>query len=372
MIRILVYGVSNSFGGIETFFINLLKNNDSSKLQFDFITSSEEKCMYEQEILDAGGVNHPIITWGTNSVQHKKELNKVIETNDYDYIWINTTSASKYSIYKMIKESTNAKIIIHSHGSSFDTKRTGIKKFLLALLHHLYKNKINKIADLKFAASKQAASWLFNENQTTEKVYVIKNGIDVSKFTFSQESREIVKDKLKLDGQFVIGHVGRFNKVKNHSFLLQIFNEVKKQHSHSTLMLIGTGELDNEIKNEVAKIGLTDAVLFLGYQENTESYLSAMDAFVLPSIHEGLSIAAAEAQASDLYCFLSDTVPEEVKITNDVEYLSLEDSPRYWADEILKINKNRVRINRQQEFNHKKFDINSTVREIEKILTRYL
>ena len=64
--------------------------------------------------------------------------------------------------------------------------------------------------------------------------------------------------------------------------------------------------------------------------------LQAIDVFVFPSLYEGLGIAAVEAQAAGVPCILSDQVPEECKIAENVEFLSLNESADLWARHICK------------------------------------
>ncbi|MGP6146561.1 glycosyltransferase [Jeotgalibaca sp. A122] len=366
--RILIYGVSNNYGGIETFFLNLIKRINPAEIQFDFITSSEEPCSYEKEITDVGGENFSIIPWGKQPKEHIAAVKKIVQGNNYDYVWINTASASKVGVYEQIKAASSATIIIHSHGASFESKRKGIKRFVLKSMHLLNKRKLAKVADIKFATSKEAANWLFGDEWSSNTCYFIKNGIDSMRFTFDAEKRQKIRNDLALSDQLVLGHVGRLAEVKNQSFLLDILKEIQLKHRNSKLMLIGSGPLEEQLKKEAEAKGIASDVLFLGYQEDAAPYLSAMDAFLLPSISEGLPISAVEAQAADLPCFLSDTITKEVAIIEDVVFLSIRESPEKWVDSILQRAQGRLRKNQAAVFEAKRFNIQNTVESIEEIL----
>ena len=134
--------------------------------------------------------------------------------------------------------------------------------------------------------------------------------------------------------RFVIGHVGRFNPPKNHPFLIRVFAEVLKRDVSAILLLIGTGDGQQEIKTMVETLGITENVLFLGSRSDVPDLLQAMDVFVFPSLYEGLSLATVEAQSAGLPCVLSNQIPAECKMTNNVEFIPLTASPEIWADHI--------------------------------------
>lgn len=132
----------------------------------------------------------------------------------------------------------------------------------------------------------------------------------------------------------VIGHIGRFEKPKNHIFLVNVFENVLR-YSDAMLLLIGDGSLKSEIERIVMNKGIEDKVIFLGAQSQVAPYLSAMDCFAFPSLFEGLGIVLIEAQANGLKCFVSDTIPEETNISPLINRLSLSDSPNEWAKAIV-------------------------------------
>lgn len=369
--KVLIYGVSNTYGGIETFFINLIKKIPHDEFQFDFITSSAETCSYDQEIRAAKGNNYSIVPWGKNPKDHIQEVKKVLQENQYAYIWINTASASKFSVYKEIKSASSATLILHSHGSTFESKRKGLKRVLLKLMHTVNKNKLAKLADIKFATSREAAIWLFGTEWSNDNCYFIKNGINSKKFLFNGEVRKKIRREFKLDNSFVLGHVGRLTGVKNQTYLLDVLKAIQNERPESKLMIIGSGPLEAQLKEKTEELGLSSDVLFLGYKEDAAPYLSAMDVFLLPSISEGLPISAVEAQAADLPCFLSDGITKETTIIEDVNYLSIHVNPQEWADEILSISPSRKRINRADIFKEKRFNIEDTVESIKYILQKH-
>ena len=168
---------------------------------------------------------------------------------------------------------------------------------------------------------------------------MIHNALHMEKFRFCEAVREEVRKELELEGKFVVGHVGRFEEQKNHLFLLEIFKEVAKMREEAVLLLIGDGELKNAVQEKAKEYGLEEKVRFLGIRQDVDRLWKAMDVFVLPSLFEGLPIVALEAQASGVYSIMADTITKEVKLTDRVEFLSLEEEKEKWRDAILSAEK---------------------------------
>lgn len=135
----------------------------------------------------------------------------------------------------------------------------------------------------------------------------------------------------------VFGHVGRFNKQKNHAFLIEVFRLVAEKNDRARLLLAGGGPMIDEIKALVRSCGLAGKVIFTGNTDRVSEYLCAMDVFVLPSLYDGFPLTILEAQASGLFCVASDEVAPETKITEDLIFLPLDAEPAFWAAQLLAV-----------------------------------
>ena len=163
----------------------------------------------------------------------------------------------------------------------------------------------------------------------------------------------------------VIGHVGRLTAVKNHRFLLEIFEQILKKNSQARLLLVGGGELDHEIHTLVAEKGLQDSVIFTGIRSDVNCMMQAMDVFVFPSIFEGLPVTLVEAQTAGLPCVISDCIPKESILVNDlVDAVSLAESAEKWADLVLKL-AHQPKRDTQDLIKAKGFDIAENARWLE-------
>jgi glycosyltransferase involved in cell wall biosynthesis len=212
-----------------------------------------------------------------------------------------------------------------------------VEKGLKGLATRFFRHDLAKKADFLFACSDLAARDVFGDKAVDQgRVKIIHNAIDVKRFTYDQELRNKMREQLGLTDALVLGHVGRFNYQKNHPYLIDIFAAVCEKRDDAVLLLLGEGPDMDVIKEKCRRLNLDDKVIFAGNQKETEKYYQTMDVFLLPSFFEGLPGVLMEAQAAGLRCFVSDTVTREARATDLVTYLSIDQSPASWADEILK------------------------------------
>ncbi|MBR5498049.1 MAG: glycosyltransferase family 1 protein [Clostridia bacterium] len=311
-------------GGLETMIMNYYRNIDRSKVQFDFLVHRDFKADYDDEIESLGGRIYRISQLNPFSISYYKELNKFFSENRYKIVHchLDCMSAIPLSVAKKFNIPVR---IAHSHTSYQD------KNFKF-IIKAFAKNFIHKYATKLFACSEIAGKWMFG-NHNYE---IFNNAIDTKKYIYNQNIQSKVKSQFNLNNNFIIGHVGRFNPPKNHNFLIDIFFEVYKKDNTAKLVLVGSGDLQKNIENKVKNYGITNNVLFLGSRDDVHEILQAFDVFVFPSLYEGFPVTSVEAQAAGLSAVLSDAITKECKINDNVKFLSLNDAPKKWADEILK------------------------------------
>ena len=214
--------------------------------------------------------------------------------------------------------------IAHSHNTTCENQT--IDRILRPLFKISYTN--------AFACGKDAGKWMFGN----KKFRIIPNGRNLRKYEFNSEKRTECRKLLGIqEDSLVIGHVGRFNRQKNHKYVISIFNEIYKKNRNSYLVLVGTGQNLVEIKNLVISLDLEKNVIFTGAIENVSDYLSSFDVMVLPSLYEGLPLVVIEWQIAGLPCIVSDTVTKECAITSLVSFESINKEPKQWANRILNI-----------------------------------
>lgn len=332
IIRVLHRGMSYNYGGMETFIYNIYKNIDKSKIQFDFIVPENTKIAYENEIIKMGGrIYKEICSIKSKPIKYLTyEKNFLKSHKEIQIIHIHECSCCNLSILKHAYRRKIPVRILHSHNNQYLFKRNVTNK----IKEKYYKSNLKKFTTNLFACSEDAGMWMFGDLDFT----VIHNAIDCEKFTFNLIERNKIRRELKLENKIVYGHVGRFHDQKNHTFILDIFYEIVKKRSNAILLLIGDGENRKAIMNKIDKLKLNSNVILLGLKSNIPEYLCAMDVFLFPSLYEGLGISLIEAQASGLISFASEKViPQEVKITDLVNFISLNLSAKEWAEKIMDV-----------------------------------
>lgn len=355
--KILIYGMSGLHGGVESFIYNYTQNF-SNDLQIDYITDFSE-IPFEDEFISKGSKIFHLPSRKKNYFNYLKEVNSIFENNKYDAVWANVCTLSSIEIMKTAQKHNVDKVIVHSHNS----QNMGGK--VTKMLHAFNKKQLNRYVTDYWACSPEAGKWMFDGICNTDEITVINNAIDSNLYVYNQEVRNMKRKELGLTNEFVIGHVGRFHFQKNHSFLVDIFNEIQKKESNSKLLLIGSGPLEEEIKNKIQDLHLEDKVLFLGQRSDVQQLMQAMDTFLLPSNFEGLPFVLVEAQAAGLPAFTSkDVVSSEAKITDLLTYIDLSKSASYWADAVLE-SKEIDRKDRRGDISQAGFDIATEARKVE-------
>lgn len=303
-VRVLHAVVNMNRGGAETLIMNLYRNVDRTRLQFDFLTCKPGS--FDEEIEALGGTIHrlPYIT-DTGHFGYIRALEQFFASHkQYRIVHAHMDKMSGLVLRAAKKNGVPVRIA-HSHNTSSEGG------FTAKLYKWLVGNVIATSATHLFACSEAAADWMYARRST--RATILQNGIDCTKFDFNQSIRREVRRELRItDDTFVVGHVGRFAAQKNHSFLLEAYKQFQAAVPNSVLLLAGDGPLRAEMENKAKALGLAERIRFLGVRSDIERLLQAFDVFVFPSLHEGLPVTIIEAQGAGLPCVLSDRITPEV------------------------------------------------------------
>jgi glycosyltransferase involved in cell wall biosynthesis len=348
MIRVLHVIGALTVGGAEMSLMNLYRNIDREKIQFDFLVFYTPKENYEEEVISMGANIIYFETPKKNYFKYIKNLKKIIISGNYDIVHGHTLFNSGLVSYAAYKCSVKKRI---AHSRSAQNKEN--RSLALRLYQGFMRFLILRYSTDLLAVSQKAGEYLFKKKSFT----VLRSGRYIEYFLYNSQIRQKIRDEFKVSNKFVIGHVGRICNVKNHTFLIDAFIEVHRKNSNAVLLLIGDGELKPDIENKVNKAGLKDNVIFTGFRSDVNELLQAMDVFVLPSLYEGLPGAVTEAQISGLRCIVSDTVTNETNFTGLAEFVSLKESPTHWAEKILFYANGYERENMSESAKKAGFDI---------------
>ena len=355
MKKILVEGMSHNLGGMESF-IHLLFYVMHSSWQMDFLIY-DETIPFQKEFQDAGCKIHWITSRSKGIKKSQKEIDSVFDNENYDVFWFNKTTLSNIYSLKSARKHGVKKVVCHGHTS----KNMGSP--FTACMHFINRTITSKYVDYKVACSKEAAKYFFGNSNDS---IIINNAVDLKRYEPNPEKIIKMKKKLDLEDTFVIGHIGRFSPEKNHTFLIDVFEEIYKSEG-SHLLLCGNGDLMKDVKNKVELKKMEKNVSFLGLRNDIPDLLQAMDVLVMPSLFEGLPFSLVEAQAAGVPCIVSNTVSKDSKLTDIIQFLSLDSSSKEWADCILKY-RNYKKVSKSNQLIDKGFSLDSFIDQIKNIV----
>ncbi len=351
-LRVLHVVVNMNRGGAETLIMNLYRNIDRSKVQFDFLTCKEG--VFDSEIISMGGKIHriPYVTEAGHT-GFNRALNHFLKRHQYKIVHSHMDKMSGF-VLRAAKKANIPVRIAHSHNTESEGGFTS----------RFYKwyagSKINPNATHHYACSHKAAEWLFKHR--SGESFILKNGIETDRFKFSQQTRNAIRRELNLEKDtLVLGHVGRMAPQKNQLQLLDIFAGLNKLIANSVLLIAGEGPLRKEIETKINALNLNGKVKLLGVRDDIDALLQAMDIFVFPSIHEGLPVTLIEAQGAGLPCLIADTITGEADMGSGlVDYLPLTDTAS-WIKRIVSLDKQiRPRIIDYHALSESGYDIKET------------
>ena len=357
-IRILNLFTIMDRGGAETLVMNYYRKIDRSKVQFDFLVHRETPGVYEKEITELGGriYRMPALRPG-RFLQYYKQARRFFRDHpEYRILHAHMSELACIAFLAAYKEGVPIRIC-HAHNAphGWDYKMP---------VKDCFKVMMRPYITHRFTCGQEAGDWLYGKGSRDHLIYM-RNAVDTGIFRYDPVTRDVMRKEMELEGNLVLGHVGRFVPQKNHVFLIEILSSMVKRNPSSILLLIGAGPLENRIREMVRIKGLERHVRFMGLREDVNDLLQVMDAFVLPSLYEGVSVALMEAQASGLPCFISAEQPEEAVITDQVSRLFLRRTADQWAAYIFEKCKNYQRKDVGADIQAAGYDIDSNVKKLE-------
>ncbi len=316
-------------GGAESRIMDLYRNIDRDRIQFDFVHHMTKRGAYQEEIESLGGHVYCMPRFRLyNYFSYKKSWEKFFKEHQEIQI-VQGHMTSTASIYLPIaKKYCNAYTIAHA-------RNAGVSKGIKGYVTKLIRKRLADKCDSCFSCSDLASEAVFGK-KNIEKVKFIPNAIDVDKFSYDPNIRSLIrKDWGISETDLVLGHVGRFDEVKNHAYMIEILRECVKRNRSVKLFFVGDGPLRDEIRLKADKLGLGGHVIFAGIRKDVYNYYQAFDFFIFPSFYEGLPGTAIEAQASGLHGILSDRITRQAAVTDLIKFKSIDVPAREWADEIF-------------------------------------
>lgn len=363
--KVLHFPLQAGLGGIRSYILQNWAHMRQHRIQFDIITRFEP----DEELVRSVGPNGNIYPVVCPYAGHEREfLNRIEKIIDqgYDAIHLHTSNwFGGFPLEEMAVKKGIPRIIVHSHSTGIDGCYIGGDYDRLTQLHEHYKKQFTPaLATDYLACSRLAGEWIFPACIPREKIVIMKNAVDTSRFSYKPTRRMEMRAQLEIaQDAFVVGAVSRFADQKNPFFLLEIFRAFHKRNPASRLVWVGSGPLMEKIREEMD--GLKDAVFLLGDRLDVPNLMQAFDCMLMPSLFEGFPIVVVEAQAAGLPCFLSDTITDEVNLTELVRNFPLADTPARWAERMQASLSGFTRRDWAAEIAKAGYDIRTQAKELE-------
>ena len=261
---------------------------------------------------------------------HLNATYKILRDNKYGIVHAFDNTLNVFPMF--LAKLAGVKVrISESISKGNKNEKKSLVKYVLRPFSHLF-------ANYYMANSIDCGVWQFGRKSYDDgKVDIFKSIIDVNKNKFDKSIRDKVRKDFGLNGKIVYGFIGRYVAQKNPLFLIDIFNAISIKQDNAFLVLIGFGDMEREMMDKVSLLGISDRVINLGRREDIALFYNAFDAFLLPSLYEGLPLVVIEWQISGLPCIISDSITKECAITSLVKFESIKESPTVWVDDIEKL-----------------------------------
>ena len=362
-------------GGIESFLSNVIHRLDLERVQVDIAAACLAGSVFTEPLQRLGVRFFELSGRQRSLVENHRQFLALLRRERYHVVHLNLFQGLALAYAGTARRAGVPVRIAHSHNTGL--RKSGTRPLKL-LVHNMAKYIFAREATAFWACSREAAGFLFPKGALNRRGYrFIPNGIEVERFRFDPAVREQVRGELGVEGQFVIGHVGRLCDQKNQDFLLEVFAQVKRRRPESRLLLVGMsyeevcvllggeGELLGRLKEKAGELGVAESVIFYGPASRVERLLWAMDVFAFPSRFEGLGIAAVEAQASGTPVAASEFVPDEACAGPIFRRLSLDAGTYAWADALLGACRPADRASCADRVKEAGFDISGVARQLE-------
>lgn len=376
MYKILTFGMTDNYGGVESVIMNYYRNFDHTKISMDFLVTTSSKIAYSSEIKEYNGKIFSIPSRHNSLLAYYQSLKKFFEIHakEYDCFWVNMNNLVNIDYLKLAKRYGVKRIIIHAHNTQL--METGLEGNVKKIFHEYNRKQIKKYATDFWACSKEAAFW-FYEKSILPQVHIIKNALSEENYFYKEVDRKNIRKQYNLKNATIIGNIGRLNYQKNQTFLLNVFKEYLRMDNNAKLLLIGRGEEEEKLREKAKKLNISSHVIFLGMKKDITAWYSAFDIFVFPSHFEGLGLVLLEAQANGVPVLATkDTIPVEVKVNKNLEFISLSKSSKYWAEKIKEYVDNSTRIKDKKiitkNFQKNNYDIKLEAKKVEKLFLNNL
>lgn len=328
MIKIAISVNKCDSGGQKSLIMAYLSNFDPKRILFDLIVDEDSNSIPFEEVKELGGGMYVIPPY-QHIVAHLNALKKLFRKNNYDALYALNNTMNLFPLgvayFSGIKVRVSESLTM---ASPLEKKKTMMKN-VLKRFSHLYCN-------YYMANGKDCGIYQFGRKAYEDgNINIFLTPVDAKKYSFDPILREETRQKFGWGNMVVYGYIARFEKQKNPLFLVDIMNEISHKQDNAHFVIIGAGSMEQQMKNRIAKYGLDEKTSWLGRREDIKQFYNAFDAFLLPSLYEGLPVVGIESQSTGLPVFFSEEVTREAGIAELGHFISLKKSAEEWANIII-------------------------------------
>lgn len=344
-------------GGAETFLMKVFRTIDKFKYRLDFVVCTKKECAYNTDVKKLGGTIFIVTGKERNPLKNFFEIKKIVKENSYDSVMkISEYSIGAIDLLAAKYGGATRRIFRATNGGAIETKSK-------LLLHKILIPLANYVTTEKIAPSTEAAIFTFGKMAVEkQQVRILNNGLKLSDYIIDDICSDTLKEKLGLEGKYIVGHIGRMSKQKNHKFIIQVFSALLRKNKNAHLLLVGEGELYNAIYNDVKNRKIEKYVSFLGVRSDVPQLLSIIDVILFPSLYEGMPNVLVEAQAEGVPCVISTNITKEIKLTECISFLSLSDPIESWVETIEAVEKKDILVC-QNSLKERGYDIEKVIKD---------
>ena len=355
-------------GGVELVALNFARALDPEKYDITFYLQNPYENQDEELAEEVRNNGFRILERPKEITGYKKNYNYLVELFKKEQFDVVHSHVMFFSALVMLaaKKCNIGVRVAHSHATKWNRKENFVFKIYKCAMRFI----LNRFATDKLACSDAAGAYLYGEREFNKNGRFIANGIETKKYAFNKNMREKKRQEFSLaEIEILVGHIGSLYYIKNQTFLVDVFSKMLLKNPHIKLILVGEDFEDGKVLKKVQSMGLADKVIFAGQRNDINELLNAMDIMIFPSLFEALPLSLIEAQASKLPCLISDSVTNQVKFNDNVDFMSLEKSADEWADwafELLALNREDVSITALKD----NYDISSSIKILDEIYNK--
>lgn len=327
MIKVAVIGGPILSGGKKNLIMEYFRHMDKTEVQMDIVCNDDSDAIPQEEIEALGG-RVQIVPSFKNLKGHTEELLKLFQREQYDVVHAYNSTMNLFPMWAAKKAGVKVRISESLSMAAPGEWKTYVK-YMLKPFAKMY-------ATHYMSCGEDCGVFQFGQKAMDEgRIAIFKTAINTDFNRFLPELREKTRKAFGWDNKVVYGFIGRFEHQKNPIFLIDVMSEIKKRQENAQFVIIGAGGLEQKMKECIKECGIEESMAWLGRREDIQQFYNAFDAFLLPSIYEGLPVVGLESQSAGLPMFFSTAITPEASACELGHFIPLAAGASGWAEKVI-------------------------------------